>query len=299
MKSILIKATPYLIVFFAINFFVYKTSPFYKQERNYSNRIDSIISSKPKVIFLGDSHSESIKYLNLSDNVGNLAFGADGIKEMYIKTLIMDQYNSELEYVFISTEPQIFNNGVSSNSTFLNKYLLKLNDPKDIYNKSTLNLITEKTPFLNDNYLRYFLNTTYSNIRNYDINIKPIEWSEASDSEKQKMASTTGKLDHNAIMTNTEDLEIYKELVNKLKLNNIKVIGIRFPVNTYYLNQCDKKDLDKVNSFINDLCLDYNLDYSLILSKTSYFENEDHLNKTGMEKLSTLIFRDTGIKLID
>ncbi|MEW4924500.1 hypothetical protein [Algibacter sp. 2305UL17-15] len=297
MKSILIKITPYLIVFFAINIFIYKTSHFYKQEHKYLNRIDSVINSKPKVVFLGDSHSESIRHLNLSENIGNLAFGADGIKEMYIKTLIMDKYNPELECVFITTEPQMFNNSISSNSTFLNKYLLKLNDPKDIYDKSKLNLITEKIPLFNDDYLRYFLNATYAKFRNIEKNKAPIEWSKASDLEKEEIASNTGVTDHNSIMKNVEDLEIYKEIVTKLKLKNIKVIGIRFPVNKHYLNQCNTEDLDKVNRFIDDLNLDYNLDYSLKINNDSYFENEDHLNKTGMEKLSQLIYNDTGIKL--
>jgi len=146
--------------------FIYKKSHFYKQEHRYSTRIDSIINTKPTTIFLGDSHSESIKHLDLSKNIGNLAFGADGIKEMYIKTLIMEKYNPDLEYVFISTEPQMFNNSISSNSTFLNKYLLKLNDPKDIYNKSKLNLLTEAIPLINDDYLRYYLNKIYVFFRN-------------------------------------------------------------------------------------------------------------------------------------
>lgn len=299
MKSVLIKIVPYLIVFFAINIFIYKTSHFYKQEHKYSNRIDSIINTKPNTIFLGDSHSESIKHLDLSKNIGNLAFGADGIKEMYIKTLIMDKYNPELEYVFISTEPQIFNNSISSNSTFLNKYLLKLNDPNDVYNKSKLNLLTEGVPLINDDYLRYYLNKIYVYFRNNNSNnnSKPVQWSDISNSEKEKMASISGKTDHNGIMTNNKDLEIYKELINKLKTKNIKVIGVRFPVNEHYINQCDKKDLEKVNQFIDSLNLDDNLDYSLQLNNSSYFENEDHLNKTGMEALSKLIYNDTGIKL--
>tara|TARA_R110002096_G_scaffold98575_3_gene219182 strand:- start:2674 stop:3450 length:777 start_codon:yes stop_codon:yes gene_type:complete len=256
-----------------------------------------MVNSKPKVIFLGDSHSESINLLNLSEDIGNLAFGADGIKEMYIKTLIIDKYNQDLEYVFLSTEPQMFNNSISSNSTFLNKYLLKLNDPKDIYNKSNLNLITEKIPLLNDDYLRYLLKNIYSTLRNSDSNKKPIIWSDATNSQKEEIATNTGIADHTSIMTNTEDLEIYKELVNKLKLKNVKVIGVRFPVSAHYLKQCDKEDIDKVNSFIENLNLDYNLDYSLKINDNSYFENEDHLNKKGMEKLSKLIYIDTGIKL--
>ena len=299
MKNILIKIIPYLIVFLIINIFIYKTSPFYDHERNYINKINSVLSLKPKIIFLGDSHSESIKLLNLSKNIGNLAFGADGIKEMYTKTLIVDEYLQGLECVFICTEPQIFNNSVSSNSTFLNKYLLTLNDPKDVYKKTNLNLITEKIPLLNDNYLQYFLNTTYKNFRNNSSNKKTIEWSKISKTEKQKKASDAGKIDHTLIMANNEELEIYKEMVNKLKQKKIKVIGIRIPVNEHYINQCSKEDLNKVNNFINDLNLDYNLDYSLKIENLSYFENEDHLNKIGVTKLSELIYNDTGIKLVE
>ena len=136
MKSIFIKLTPYIIVFIIVNIYSFKTSDFFKQEKKYIERIDSVLDSQSEIVFLGDSHVETIKLLNLSNNLGNLAFGADGVYEMYIKVLSMIKYNKNLKYVFIATEPQIFNNSSSSNSTFLNKYLLKLDDTLNVYNKS-------------------------------------------------------------------------------------------------------------------------------------------------------------------
>ena len=304
MKSILIKTLPYLIVFFVINIFIYKTSHFYNQEREYTTKIDSVINNpKAKVIFLGDSHPKTIELLNLSENIGNLAFGADGIKEMYIKTMISNKHIKELQYVFISTEPQMFNSSISSNSTFLNKYLINLDEySKNIYKKTTLNLITEKAPFLNDNYILYFLNSIHSKINNLfknksSDNKNTKKWSELTENQRKEQAIATGKFDHVAIMLNTDDLKLYKDLINKLQSKNIKVIGIRFPVNSNYLEQCNKEDLRKVNTFINTLKLDYNLDYSLSIKDPSYYINEDHLNKKGMKKLSELIFNDTGINL--
>lgn len=300
MKTILIKVIPYIVVFVAINIFIYNTSHFYKQETKYLNRIESSINSSSTIAFLGDSHSESIKHLNLSDKVGNLAFGADGIKEMYIKTLILDKYFKDLKYVFISTEPQMFNNSISSNSTFLNKYLLRLEDPKHIYNKTKLNLITEEVPLFNDNYLRYFLNSCYSKILNDsdDKNTgKTTEWSQLPEDLRKNMAIETGKTDHVSIMSNNEDLNIYKEIIKILKSKNVTVIGVRFPVNKHYLNQCDQKDQQKVNEFIKSLNLDANLDYSFKITEPLFFENEDHLNAEGMRKLALMIENDTGVKL--
>lgn len=297
MKSIIIKTLPYLTVFLLLNVFVYKTSRFYDQQRKYLNRIENVINVKPKVVFLGDSHVESIHLLDLPENIGNLAFGADGIKEMFIKTLILAEYNTDLECVFICTEPQMFNTSVSSNSTFLNRYLLQLSNYKEVYNKSTLNLMTEKIPFFNDDYLRYFLKSTYTKIRNSDDNANKREWSDASEIEKQNMAAISGVADHKALMTNNDELEIYKEMVETLQKMNIKVIGIRFPVNKHYISQCKEEDLRKVNRFITDLNLDQNLDYTLKINNSDNFINEDHLNKYGMLKLSKLIYQDTGIKL--
>ena len=186
MRKILIKLTPYLVAFIVINFIFYKTSGFYKQERKYIERIESAINAKSEVVFLGDSHVETIKRLDLSENIGNLAFGA-------VKALTMLKYNENLKYVFIATEPQIFNSSLSSNSTFLNKYLLKINDSLNVYNKSKLNLITERIPLSNDSYLKFVLNKIYLNFK-LDMGSDDREWAKLTDSERIEIASKSAFL---------------------------------------------------------------------------------------------------------
>ncbi len=298
MKSIFIKTIPYLFAFLAINLLFYLTSRFYKQERKYIDRIEYAIDSKPTIIFLGDSHVDTIKILDLSENVHNLAFGSDGIEEMYIKILIMIKYNPKLEYVFITTEPQIFNNSISSNSTFLNNYVVKLKDTLNVYNnnKSKLNLFLEKIPLLNDNFLDYLLDKIYINLRSKK-NVLKQEWSSLSEKQRTENATYSGKSDHEGIMTQEYKLDIYREIVNICKFNNIKIIGVRFPVNEHYINQCSKEDLINVNEFIKHLKMDFNLDYLTEFNNQKYFENADHLNLAGIKKISQIISRDTNIKI--
>lgn len=296
MKHFFIKLIPYLVVFIALNFIFLKTSSFYKQEYKYIERIDASIDSQSEIIFLGDSHVETIKLLDLSDKVGNLAFGADGIYEMYIKVLTMLEYNKNLKYVFIATEPQTFNNTTSPNSTFLNKYLLKVNDTLNVYNKSKLNLITEKIPLFNDSHINYILDGIYTGFKQDNTETKK-DWSTLTNLQRTEIATNTGISDHSSVMTNDDFAKVYELIINLCKTHNIKVIGIRFPVNENYINQCQQEELKKVDSFITELNLDLHLDYSTKIKKPIYFDDEDHLNKKGLEKFVKIIFEDTNIKI--
>ncbi len=297
MKKILLKSIPYLIGFLIINLICYKSSNFFAKESEYVGKIESSISSKNEVLFLGDSHSETIKLLNLDQNVGNLAFGADGVREMYVKSLITLEKNPKAKYVFISTEPQIFNNSLSSNSSFLNPYLLTITDSLNVYDKDKLDLLVEKVPLFNDSYLKYYLNNIFLSVKTFKNGKEEKDWEGTSDKAKREIATQTGKIDHNAILTNENDTLVFRKTIDLYKSRNIKVIGIRFPVYAEYMAQCDQNDLEQVDRFVQSLNLDYNLDYSSTIKDPSLFADEDHLNKEGITLLSKHIYEDTGVKL--
>lgn len=296
MKTFLLKIAPYILAFIILNIVCYKYSDFYKQEEKYLDRIETTIKNQSETIFLGDSHVETIKLLDLTDNVGNLAFGADGIYEMYIKVLIMLEYNKNLKHVFIATEPQLFNNTGSSNSTFLGKYLLKIEDTLNVYNKSKLNLITDRVPLFNDGYIGFVLNSIYDHFRPEEYSEKP-DWSKLTDSEQKEIATATGISDHRDLMGNEDFLNVYRALIKLCKQNNIKVFGVRFPVNENYINQCSIEDLTRVNAFVKSLKLDEHFDYSTRIKDPIYFDDEDHLNAKGVKVLSKILESDTGIKI--
>ena len=107
-----------------------------------------------------------------------------------------------------------------------------------------------------------------------------------------------GKVDHIGILRNDQDILIFKEMVEIFKKNGVKIIGIRYPVYEEYINQCDENDLKKVNELIDQVHLDHNLDYSIELKDPGFFEDADHLNEKGVQKLVNLIKRDTGFDLL-
>ena len=139
----------FIFIFIGINIVSIKTSNFYNQKRDYTNYIEKAFKSKPNIIILGDSHIGSIKQLQLDYKISNLAYGADGIKEMYVKTKILLENDNKLKCAIISTEPQIFNKSNSPNSGFLNKYLSQKTNTLSVYNKNRLDLLIDKIPLFN------------------------------------------------------------------------------------------------------------------------------------------------------
>jgi hypothetical protein len=100
-------------------------------------------------------------------------------------------------------------------------------------------------------------------------------------------------------MGNTSFVAAYKALIDLCKINGIKVIGIRFPVNKYYIDECPKEDLVRINEFIASLDLDNHLDYSTLITDPNNFADEDHLNQKGIKLLAEIIENDTGIKITE
>lgn len=297
MKSILLKSIPFVIAFILLNVLFLNYSGFYKQQDEYVERIENVIKNQSATIFLGDSHTESIKLLDLPNNVGNLAYGADGIKEMYSKVLIMLETNKNVKTIFITVEPQMFNNSVSPNNTFLNRYLINVNDSLDVYGKSKLNILTERIPLFNDGFIKYFVNQVFDKFKSTPKkNTK--NWSELTKEEQSQMALKMGALDHIGIMSRESDLEVFKEIVRICDEKGIKLIGTHFPVSKDYIGQCAPKDINKVYDFLDEMQLDQILDYTYSFQDQVYYRDQDHLNKEGMTILANYIYKDTGINIL-
>lgn len=297
MKSIILKSIPFAIAFILLNVLFLNYSGFYKQQDEYVERIEKVIKNQSETIFLGDSHTESIKLLDLPDNVGNMAYGADGIKEMYSKILIMLETNKNVKNIFITVEPQMFNSSVSPNNTFLNRYLINVNDSLDVYGKSKLNILTERIPLFNDGFIKYFVNQVFGKFKSTpEKNTK--NWIDLTKEEQSQMAIKMGTLDHLGIMSRESDLEVFKEIVRICNDRGIKLIGTHFPVSKDYIGQCNPKDIDKVYEFLEEMQLDQILDYTHSFQDQKHYRDQDHLNKEGMTILANYIYKDTGINIL-
>jgi len=298
MRKIIINCILFLLLFGGWNIYLKNTSSFYLQENAYQKSIDSVLDSKSKIVLLGDSHLASLKKSNLNNEVGNLAYGADGYKEIYAKVLILLKNNPNLEYVFLSTEPQMFNASTSPNGTFLNKYALHSKTIRSLYGKNKLDIVTDNVPLFNNDYLNFFRNKLYNKLKGTKGANQEENWKEATIERKTEISKNLGNSDHAAIMGNPKDTIYFKEMMTEFKNRGVKVISIRFPVTSNYIGQCSGQDEDKVNQFLSHFEFYKNLDYSNTIKSIELFEDPDHLNKQGVLKITAHIESDTGLPII-
>ena len=299
MRKIILNSILFLIILVCWNIYLKNTSNFYQQEREYQKNVNHSLKSESEIILLGDSHLASLKKVNLKGSVGNLAYGADGIKEMYAKSLIIVNANPKLEYVFLSTEPQMFNAGKSPNGTFLNKYIFDLKDARILYDKNKLDVISDHVPLFNNDYLNFFRNKLYHDLKGSTIDSREQSWEELTFSQKNEIAEKLGKSDHSSIMGQPLDTTYFKKMMGLFKKHKIKVVSIKFPVTSNYMDQCSKEDSMKVDSFLSQFSFYKKLDYSRLINSHDFFEDPDHLKKRGIELVSESIEDDTGITIIE
>lgn len=299
MQKIIINSILFLIILTCWNIYLKNASNFYQQEKEYQKKIDHSLVSKSEIILFGDSHLASLKKINLKGNIGNLAYGADGIKEMYAKSLIVVNANPELEYVFLSTEPQMFNAGKSPNGTFLNKYILDLKEARMLYDKNKLDVISDQAPLFNNDYLNFFRNRLYNTLKGSTMGSKEQSWEDLTLTQKNEMAEKLGKSDHSSIMGQPLDTMYFKKMMELYKKHKIKVVSIKFPVTSKYMDQCSKEDSIKVDRFLSQFSFYKKLDYSRFIDSHEFFEDPDHMKEKGIELVSKKIEDDTGITIIE
>ena len=297
MKKLIINSVVFVIAFICFNLYLKGTSKFYDQQEEYQESIDRSLNSKSEIILLGDSHLASLKKVHLDEKIGNLAYGADGIKEMYAKALIILNENPKVEYVFLSTEPQMFNAGTSPNGTFLNPYILNLKEARSLFNKNKLDVICDYVPLFNNDYLNFFRSRVYNYFKGSAKLQNEKAWDELSIDEKGALASKLGKADHSSIMKQPKDTIYFRMMMDLFNKNGVKVISIQFPVTLNYIEQCNKEDLQKVNQFLDDFQFYKSLDFTYSVHSLSYFEDSDHMKKIGVEKIVKKIENQTGLTI--
>ena len=298
MKKIVLNSIAFIILFCGTNLYLKNTSTFYKQEKEYQKPIDQLEEGKSNIILLGDSHLASLKKLNLDPKIANLAYGADGIKEMYAKSLLLVNKIQNIDYVLVSTEPQMFNAGTSPNGTFLNRYIFDLEEARTLYNKNKLDVICDAVPLFNNDYLNFFRNKTYLTLKGTSSSKNEKSWEDLSIKEKEAQSSELGKLDHSSIMSQSQDTIYFNKMMELFQQNNIKVISIKFPVTPSYFKECSQEDLNNVNKYLQQFSFYETMDYTHAIDSLSYFEDPDHLKKKGVKQIAKDIEKQTGLSIL-
>lgn len=261
--------------------------------------MDAALTNRVETILLGDSHMQSLRDAALASDVGNLAFGADGITEMYAKALIMEHANSNLKRVLISMEPQMFNKSKSPNGGFLNKYMFDNPEVRVLYNRSILDLVVDWVPLFNNSYIEFLRNQALYAFRGmFSADNNGRSWENLTDAEKTNIAIGAGKNDHGNLFEIPGDTIQYRKLVELLQKNKVDTFGVNFPVTHSYFSQLQPEDLKHTRDFITSLSLNMEADYTLLFDNLDAFKDPDHLTAEYVKKFADRLEADLEVSLV-
>ena len=277
---------------------------------SYARKINEIFKKKPLVIFLGDSHAATnIQAVKLNEKYVKLANGGDNLRQMLLKLDFAVRNKPTIKYAVIPIDFHSFSNYRYHDKSFKKDLLYSRNFSliSDLYKVTWFNiggqLLSYYVPLISgDNWERYFL-----------IISKQLE--ESISSQNEKTAATWPKLtqaQRNTIaqkriesqlkepIVHDEMVYAFDRLISFCKQNDIKLIGIKYPLSREYRNLLKKYEIDKVDEvyrsrrnrfmFINDY-------HELFNESPQYFNDSDHLSLEGSNKFTSMLICDIEKKI--
>ena len=177
---------------------------------------------------------------------------------------------------------------------FLGKYIIDLGE-YSIYESNFISELTKFVPLFSESYVEYF-NTWLKNkvseilFPDHSVDIENMlsgdetYWGLLDSEERNKRARSTGMDDHTGIDESALLRDYYTQIVELTIANNIKIIGVQYPVEPEYLRQSPEKSRKMMDAYFRNLAWDQFFDFSNLFSQPDYFSNEDHMNSKGAKK---------------
>ena len=91
---------------------------------------------------------------------------------------------------------------------------------------------------------------------------------------------------------NDKQIEAFEEIVAMLKTNNIKLFLVQVP---YVENEYLQHDNGLFNGFITKYADYYDFNQNKTLTKTEYFRDNNHMNKTGIEAFNACLIEQLNL----
>ncbi len=302
-KQLIIKPVIFISLFLVLlHTFIIRGNPYLRQENRYHTQFKNIAKSKAKYLILGDSQAAVIPKDYLSDNFYNMAFGSDGINEMYIKLLYALEHNHNIKAVLLNCPYNIFaeSRKITNNKLFIkpftspNLYEQLFHEP---YSKGAfIDTITKYPPF-NPNIYVFTRKKIFKIIKNiikkpeYSLKQGEKSWANLPEGKRRKLAEQRAK----DTLTNIiipEFIETLKKTIALCKNKKIQIIGIRYPFSEDYMKAASKYNIKKVDCLIKKMPFDYFLNYENLCRERKYFINQDHLSPEGLKLLINKLSQD-------
>jgi hypothetical protein len=292
-------------IFLAINFFVYNTSHYFERERSYQQMVADI-SDHPavRIVFLGDSHvaqpfEHAADYLD--PQVYSLATGGDSFREAFAKLRYVLEHDAAIDTVVVSADPHMFGAGRvhSANRSFADRYFIQEADRSGL-DKGLLSAAMNTIPLFNDDYVQYLRRSLSGQASHHasvaDTDTHDRHWSEMTDEERREEAASTGREDHTGVLEYQDPFEWYGRILDLAAQKNLRVVAVRFPVDSQYFAQARPEWTVAIDRFLKDHGVSRILDLREMPLSPRDFDDPDHLSAIGtpiaLQKLGRAIGRE-------
>lgn len=256
-------------------------------------------SDKVKVVLLSDSRGNVIKDRMIPDTVANLSFGSDSYEDLMSKMTYAVKNFPNLKTIIITVDEHCF---LSYRAKYNNADKSILFADYEFYNSvkptNQLNFFMSKgvaqwlplTSKKNIILVSKFLETKLTVPRVTNSNEKNKEWCELTPEERSKLENERFDFQFNTLF----DLSIantFNSICQIAQKQNIKVIGVKFPVTNGYKLLMQTKSFPAIEKVLADSKIPV-IDYTNDHYPDCQFENQDHLNNKGAEALTPKLLSD-------
>jgi len=292
----------------AILFAVYPSEqhPYVVNRRTYVERLRDF-EARPGVerVILGDSHAEALPQDLLVPQTFNLAEGGDGLSEMLVKAAYALERSPDLQLALVSCDYHMCarHKLQSPKRTFLFPFI----PPElrgEVYDIGELErrlvswdpifdgqLYTFERERLKAELRRFWLGSTTS----ASAGGRNPAWFELTAGERTRRARGTGALDYKSLFADPRTTVLYREIVQRLRRNGVRVIGLRFPVDRDYLAEINAQDRARVEALQESLGFERIVDYKDLTQDPRDFADPDHLSRRGALLLLDRLRQDLAI----
>lgn len=316
-RALLVRVMIGVVLFLAANLIVYRTSGYFEKLRVYHKRVEAIfMRPKVRVLIAGDSHFAVPLngYLNdFQDGAAySVAFGGDGLRECYGKVRYILKRCPSIDTLIVTAEPHMFGRGrlESSNRSFADLYFIAEADGAGL-KKGWLSTLMNQVPLCNDDFVQYLRKVGAEKLKSVSSKASPGSaladrlrstdsggsWQRLSEAQRMEKARATGLMDHKGVGEYEEPFVWYRRLLELARSCNVRVIGVRLPVDRGYAAEAAPESILAIDNFLRKNGIARILDLRDFFTGPAYFDDADHVDEHFAGILVSILERRLGIQL--
>ena len=292
-------------IFVVANVIVYAVSPFFVQAREYEATVDGLLERpNAHILILGDSHVAQLRNAYLAGTAYNAAVGGDSFRECYAKLLYLSDRHPEIDTLILTVDAHMFGRGrvQSSNRGFADRYFLLAGSTVGL-DQGSSTAIRQQIPLFNDDFLQYLRKAIMDRLGR----MKPVKgtgmateksWADRTETERFKLAKSTGDMDHRGIAEHREPIEWFERIVKLARQRGIRIVAVRYPAHREYFASISDEQAAKLDRELQRMGITSILEFHDSFASPQYFKDPDHVSAEGAYKLLHLMQEQLGMKLL-